>query len=163
SRRQPKFAECYSWAVSGVNKRQGLNFFCVAGGNMFGMDLYYFLKGRSVLRKFGKACFHRHTQVLTDGGFKDIMAVTSTDKVWSGEKWVNTKGAHLMGWKPVINVDGVLMTEDHKILTHSWKQAKQLVSNKYMMDRALEIGMDAWLSCASYQNDKAKDNYSSNV
>ncbi|WP_201787988.1 hypothetical protein, partial [Salmonella enterica] len=55
------------------------------------------------------------------------------------------------------------MTEDHKIFTHSWKQAKQLVSNKYMMDRALEIGMDAWLSCASYQNDKAKDNYSSNV
>ncbi|ARK07388.1 DNA polymerase I [Salmonella phage SE40] len=91
------------------------------------------------------------------------MAVTSTDKVWSGEKWVNTKGAHLMGWKPVINVDGVLMTEDHKILAHSWKQAKQLASNRYMMGLALERGMDAWLSCASYQNDKAKDNYSSNV
>jgi hypothetical protein len=126
---------------------------------MFGMEPDYIKKERKDLRQIGKACLHRHTQVLTDGGFKDIMAVTSTDKVWSGEKWVNTKGAHLMGWKPVINVDGVLMTEDHKILTHSWKRAKQLVSNKYMMDRALEIGMDAWLSCASYQNDKVTDNY----
>ncbi|AAW51247.2 HNH endonuclease [Salmonella phage SS3e] len=91
------------------------------------------------------------------GGFKDIMAVTSADKVWNGEKWVNTKGTHLMGWKPVINVDGVLMTEDHKILTHSWKAAKQLVSNKYMMGLALGRGGDAWLSYVSYQNDKAKD------
>lgn len=143
--------------------RAGLDIYCVTAGKMFGMEPDYIKKERKDLRQIGKACLHRHTQVLTDGGFKDIMAVTSTDKVWSGEKWVNTKGAHLMGWKPVINVDGVLMTEDHKILTHSWKQAKQLVSNKYMMDRALEIGMDAWLSCASYQNDKAKDNYSSNV
>ncbi|HDD1719241.1 TPA: DNA polymerase [Salmonella enterica subsp. enterica serovar Enteritidis] len=143
--------------------RAGLDIYCVTAGKMFGMDPDDIKKNFKDLRQIGKACLHRHTQVLTDGGFKDIMAVTSTDKVWSGEKWVNTKGAHLMGWKPVINVDGVLMTEDHKILTHSWKQAKQLVSNKYMMDRALEIGMDAWLSCASYQNDKAKDNYSSNV
>lgn len=139
--------------------RAGLDIYCVTAGKMFGMEPDYIKKERKDLRQIGKACLHRHTQVLTNGGFKDIMAVTSTDKVWSGEKWVNTKGAHLMGWKPVINVDGVLMTEDHKILTHSWKQAKQLVSNKYMMDRALEIGMDAWLSCASYQNDKATDNY----
>lgn len=143
--------------------RAGLDIYCVTAGKMFGMDPDYIKKERKDLRQIGKACLHRHTQVLTDGGFKDIMAVASTDKVWSGEKWVNTKGAHLMGWKPVINVDGVLMTEDHKILTHSWKQAKQLVSNKYMMDRALEIGMDAWLSCASYQNDKVIDNYLLNV
>lgn len=143
--------------------RAGLDIYCVTAGKMFGMDPDYILESRSDLRQIGKACLHRHTQVLTDGGFKDIMAVTSTDKVWSGEKWVNTKGAHLMGWKPVINVDGVLMTEDHKILTHSWKEAKQLVSNKYMMDLALERGMDAWLSCASCQNDKAIDNYLLNV
>lgn len=143
--------------------RAGLDIYCVTAGKMFGMDPDDIKKERKDLRQIGKACLHRHTQVLTDGGLKDIMAVTSTDKVWSGEKWVNTKGAHLMGWKPVINVDGVLMTEDHKILAHSWKQAKQLASNRYMMGLALERGMDAWLSCASYQNDKAKDNYSSNV
>lgn len=143
--------------------RAGLDIYCVTAGKMFGMEPDYIKKERKDLRQIGKACLHRHTQVLTDGGFKDIMAVTSTDKVWSGEKWVNTKGAHLMGWKPVINVDGVLMTEDHKILTHSWKEAKQLVSNKYMMGLALGRGGDAWLSYVSYQNDKAKDNYSSNV
>ena len=143
--------------------RAGLDIYCVTAGKMFGMEPDYIKKERKDLRQIGKACLHRHTQVLTDGGFKDIMAVTSTDKVWSGEKWVNTKGAHLMGWKPVINVDGVLMTEDHKILTHSWKEAKQLVSNKYMMGLALERGMDAWLSCASYQNDKVIDNYLHNV
>ncbi|EAA8503714.1 hypothetical protein EHI00_23270, partial [Salmonella enterica] len=143
--------------------RAGQDIYCVTAGKMFGMDPDDIKKNFKEIRQIGKACLHRHTQVLTDGGFKDIMAITSTDKVWSGEKWVNTKGAHLMGWKPVINVDGVLMTEDHKILAHSWKQAKQLASNRYMMGLALERGMDAWLSCASYQNDKAKDNYSSNV
>lgn len=143
--------------------RAGLDIYCVTAGKMFGMEPDYIKKERKDLRQIGKACLHRHTQVLTDGGFKDIMAVTSTDKVWSGEKWVNTKGAHLMGWKPVINVDGVLMTEDHKILTHSWKEAKQLVSNKYMMDLALERGMDAWLSCASCPKDKVIDNYLLNV
>ncbi len=143
--------------------RAGLDIYCVTAGKMFGMDPDDIKKNFEDIRQIGKACLHRHTQVLTYGGFKDIMAVTSTDKVWSGKKWVNTKGAHLMGWKPVINVDGVLMTEDHKILTHSWKEAKQLVSNKYMMGRALEIGMDAWLSCASYQNVKGIDNYLPNA
>ncbi|EMD0480121.1 hypothetical protein VPT39_004644 [Salmonella enterica] len=143
--------------------RAGLDIYCVTAGKMFGMDPDDIKKNFKDIRQIGKACLHRHTQVLTNGGFKDITAVTSTDKVWGGVKWVNTKGAHLMGWKPVINVDGVLMTGDHKILTHSWKEAKQLVSNRYMMDLALERGMDAWLSCASYQNDKVIDSYLPNA
>lgn len=143
--------------------RAGRDIYCETAGKMFGLDPDYIKANRKDLRQIGKACLHRHTQVLTNGGFKDIMAVTSTDKVWNGEKWVSTKGAHLMGWKPVIDVDGVFMTEDHKILTHSWKEARQLVSDRCTMARALARGMDAWLSCANYQNDMGTDNCWPNV
>lgn len=114
-------------------------------------------------RQISKACLHRHTQVLTEHGFKDIMEVRSTDKVWSGNEWVRTAGTKLMGWKPVIQVDGVPMTEDHLILSNSWKEAKQLVSNKNILDLAKANGMAAWSSYVSYRARKGTGNCSRNA
>lgn len=143
--------------------RAGLDIYCVTAGKMFGMDPDYIKESRSDLRQIGKACLHRHTQVLTDTGFKDIMAVSSNDKVWNGEKWVSTSGAKLMGWKPVITLDGVRMTEDHRILSNSWKEAKQLASNDSMLRRALETGSAAWSSFESYQKEMGIDSCSHNA
>ncbi|EMJ0319277.1 hypothetical protein V7I88_004549 [Salmonella enterica] len=141
----------------------GLDIYCVTAGKMFGLDPDHIKKMRKDLRQIGKACLHRNTQVLTDTGFKDIMAVTSTDKVWNGAKWVNTNGAKLMGWKPVISLDGVLMTEDHRILAHSWLEAKELASHKYILGHALMKGSDAWSSYESYQKETGIDNCSHNA
>lgn len=143
--------------------RAGLDIYCVTAGKMFGMDPDYIKESRSDLRQIGKACIHRHTQVLTDNGFKDIMEISSNDKVWNGEKWVNTSGAKLMGWKPVITLDGVQMTEDHQILSNSWKEAKQLASNGCMLARALERGMEGWSSFVNYQNATGTACYSRNA
>lgn len=141
----------------------GLDIYCVTAGKMFGLDPDHIKQLRKDLRQIGKACLHRHTQVLTDTGFKDIMAVSSTDKVWNGEKWANTNGAKLMGWKPVITLDGVPMTEDHRILSNSWKGAKQLASNGSMLRRALETGSAAWSSFESYRKEMGTDSFSHNA
>lgn len=143
--------------------RSGLDIYCVTAGKMFGLEPDFIAESRADLRQIGKACLHRHTQVLTDTGFKDIMVISSNDKVWNGEKWVNTSGAKLMGWKPVITLDGVRMTEDHRILSNSWKEAKQLASNDSMLRRALETGSDAWLSFESYQKEMGIDSCSHNA
>lgn len=141
----------------------GLDIYCVTAGKMFGLDPDHIKKMRKDLRQIGKACLHRNTQVLTDTGFKDIMAVSSTDKVWNGVKWVNTNGAKLMGWKPVISLDGALMTEDHQILSNSWKEARQLASDSNMLRQALATGSDAWLSFVNCQKETGIGNYSHNA
>lgn len=138
----------------------GLDIYCVTAGKMFGLEPDFIKQNRKDLRQIGKACLHRHTQVLTDTGFKDIMAISSNHKVWNGVKWVNTSGAKLMGWKPVIALDGVPMTEDHQILSSSWKEAKQLASSDSMLRQALETGLVAWSSFESYQNETGTDNFS---
>lgn len=136
----------------------GLDIYCVTAGKMFGLEPDFIKKERKDLRQIGKACLHRNTQVLTDTGFKDIMAVSSNDKVWNGAKWVNTNGAKLMGWKPVISLDGVLMTEDHQILSNSWKEARQLASNQNMLNYALVTGAGAWLSYENCQKETNNGN-----
>lgn len=141
----------------------GLDIYCVTAGKMFGLDPDHIKQVRKDLRQIGKACLHRHTQVLTDTGFKDIMAVSSNDKVWSGEKWVNTSGAKLMAWKPVITLDGVRMTEDHQILSNSWKEAKQLASDLNTLNCALETGAAAWSSYENCQKETNSGNCSCNA
>ena len=143
--------------------RSDLDIYCVTACKMFGMEPDYIKELRADLRQIGKACLHRHTQVLTDTGFKDIMAVSSTDKVWNGRKWVNTSGAKLMGWKPVISLDGVVMTEDHRILAHSWQEAKELASSSNMLRLALATGSGAWSSFENYQKETDIDSCSPNV
>lgn len=141
----------------------GLDIYCVTAGKMFGLEPDFIKKERKDLRQIGKACLHRHTQVLTDTGFKDIMVVSSNNKVWNGEKWVNTSGAKLMGWKPVITLDGVRMTEDHRIMSNSWKEAKQLASDLNTLNCALETGAAAWSSYENYQKETNSGNCSCNV
>lgn len=141
----------------------GLDIYCVTAGKMFGLDPNHIKQMRKDLRQIGKACLHRNTQVLTDTGFKDIMAVSSNDKVWNGGKWVNTSGAKLMGWKPVISLDGVVMTEDHRILVHSWQEAKELASSGNMLRLALVTGSGAWSSFENYQKETGIDSCSPNA
>lgn len=98
-------------------------------------------------KKIGKvselACFTRDTQVLTEAGYKDIVDVLETDKLWDGEQWVAHNGVVNKGKRVVINLDGIEMTPNHPIyLKGSWKEARLLASNKSILTRALEIGSE---------------------
>ena len=74
--------------------------------------------------KFVENCIAKGTQVLTDRGWIEIQNVTTKDALWDGEKWVSHEGLINKGIQEVINIDGALMTPDHKVLTQEgWKNA----------------------------------------
>ena len=74
--------------------------------------------------KFVENCLAEGTQVLTDRGWIEIQNVTTKDALWDGEQWVHHEGLINKGIQEVINIDGVLMTPDHKVLTQEgWKNA----------------------------------------
>lgn len=74
--------------------------------------------------KFVENCLAEGTQVLTDRGWIEIQNVTTEDALWDGEQWVSHEGLINKGIQEVINIDGVLMTPDHKVLTKDgWKTA----------------------------------------
>lgn len=74
--------------------------------------------------KFVENCLAEGTQVLTDRGWTEIQNVTTKDALWDGEQWVSHEGLINKGIQEVINIDGALMTPDHKVLTQEgWKNA----------------------------------------
>ena len=74
--------------------------------------------------KFVENCLAEGTQVLTDRGWIEIQNVTTKDALWDGEQWVSHEGLINKGIQEVINIDGALMTPNHKVLTQEgWKNA----------------------------------------
>ena len=105
-------------------------------------------------RQVGKvavlACFGAKTQVLTDNGVKDIVAVKLTDKLWDGESWVGHQGLIFRGLRTTINVCGTEVTPDHLVRTNqTWIPARRLVSNKRLLIQALAFGSASLPSWAS--------------
>lgn len=74
--------------------------------------------------KFVENCLAEGTHVLTGRGWIEIQNVTTKDALWDGEQWVSHDGLINKGIQEVINIDGALMTPDHKVLTQEgWKNA----------------------------------------
>lgn len=92
----------------------------------------YIATGNSDERQVGKkvilACFKHDTKVLTQRGFINIADVTSDDRVWDGEDWVENEGALWQGVKTVVDFHGVKVTPDHLILTpKGWVEVSQVL------------------------------------
>lgn len=63
------------------------------------------------------ACLHPSTEVLTElRGWQPIINVMPTDRVFDGVEFVTHDGCYFSGRKPVIDVFGIKMTPNHKIL-----------------------------------------------
>ena len=76
--------------------------------------------------KLVENCLTADTKVLTVYGWKRIVDVRPVDLVWDGEDWVRHDGCIAQGKKRVIELAGVRMTPDHKVLTeHGWIRAAQ--------------------------------------
>lgn len=74
--------------------------------------------------KIAENCLAGDAMVLTPSGWKAIREVTKADLVWDGDKWVTHEGLSIRGYKNTINLNGVRLTPDHKILTkHGWENA----------------------------------------
>ncbi|MDD5363386.1 MAG: hypothetical protein PHN88_14765 [Ignavibacteria bacterium] len=87
---------------------------------------------RKKLGKFAElACVGRNTEILTDKGYKKIIKITKKDKLWDGKNWINNGGVVCRGAKKTIELDGAIITPEHKInYKNFWTEAKVLVSNK---------------------------------
>ncbi len=97
--------------------------------------------GRQIGKVMELACFAPDTQVLTDSGYKAIVAVLSSDKLWDGEEWVQHQGVVEKGVKRVVSVGGMRLTPDHLVLTgQTWTPAQQLVSSEKFLSQALATG-----------------------
>lgn len=84
------------------------------------------LKGQPVRKKIygGLLCLGANTQVLTDNGWKSLIEVRLSDKLWDGTNWVEHSGVIYKGWKETIDFGGVRITPDHEVLVEeTWVAA----------------------------------------
>ena len=73
--------------------------------------------------KFVENCIAKGTRVITARGLVAIEDIRADDKVWDGIEYVSHDGLIYQGIKNVNNVNNILMTPDHKILTErGWKR-----------------------------------------
>lgn len=76
--------------------------------------------------KFTQNCIGEGTEVLTDMGWLPIEKVTVAHRVWDGLEWVNHSGIVFNGIRETIEVAGVRMTPDHRVLTtQGWRDGIQ--------------------------------------
>lgn len=74
--------------------------------------------------KLTENCLASDTKVLTLRGKINIFEVTNEDWLWDGVEWVKSDWVVCNGKRKTIDVNGVRMTGDHRILTENgWKKA----------------------------------------
>ena len=102
------------------------------GSNRFGGESITYM-GMDITKHWGKIetfggklvenCIAKGTLVVTDRGLIPIELVTQGMKVWDGQRFVSHNGTVYKGVQETIEVSGVSMTPDHKILTEQgWKE-----------------------------------------
>jgi hypothetical protein len=73
-------------------------------------------------------CCGAATQVLTFDGWKQIIDIRHEDLIWDGADWVIHGGVVAQGVQRTIDLDGVRLTPEHKILMRGgeWVEAQHL-------------------------------------
>lgn len=88
----------------------------------------YTRKGEEAKLYGGLLCLAGDTEVLTDGGWKQIVDVSINDRLWDGVQWVQHAGLAHQGVKPTLDFGGVRMTPDHEVLVdEKWIEAQHAV------------------------------------
>ena len=89
------------------------------------------------------SCFAGDTEVLTDTGWKPIVMVSETDKLWDGESWVRHNGLICNGKKNTIKLAGVRVTPDHLIFDgFSWKTVAALQNEPRYLKSAMFLAVE---------------------
>jgi DNA polymerase I-like protein with 3'-5' exonuclease and polymerase domains len=97
-------------------------------------------------------CLAEGTLVLCDGGWKPIEQVTTEDKVWDGQNWVKHQGLLKKGLKETLNLCGLWLTPDHKVLCGTeWKDAQSVHQDANTLYRTLVTGAESWSSLGMWR------------
>lgn len=124
-------------------------------------------KRMKMYRNVGKtailSCFAGDTEVLTDMGWKPIVMVSETDKLWDGESWVRHNGLICNGKKNTIELAGVRVTPDHLIFDgSSWRTAAVLRNEPRYLKSAMLLAAEQSL-IALWSNEAISDVSCTNV
>ena len=84
--------------------------------------------GKCALMIGHPACLHPETEVLTEWkGWVRIIDVRPEDRVFDGVEFVSHNGCSYSGYKHVIDLFGVTMTPNHKLLIQGkWQEARNV-------------------------------------
>ena len=85
------------------------------------------------------ACLHPSTQVLTElRGWVRLIDVTPFDRVFDGVEFVSHDGCSYSGCQEVIDVIGITMTPDHKLMVSGqWMEAQDVRDREGAREEAL--------------------------
>lgn len=96
--------------------------------------------------KLVENCLAGDTKVLTNNGIKCITDVLDTDLLWDGIEWVTHEGLIPKGKQTTINIDGIRMTAEHRILTKGgWRSASQIKRHHRYKMRIPDSGFLRWI------------------
>jgi DNA polymerase I-like protein with 3'-5' exonuclease and polymerase domains len=90
-------------------------------------------------------CLAEGTLVLTDRGWVAIEEVTTSDRLWDGDEWVCHQGLVQKGTKETLNLCGLWLTPDHKVLCGTqWLEAQSVAQDRKALFLALGTGAVSW-------------------
>lgn len=94
--------------------------------------------------KITENCLGGDTVVVTSNGNKKLVNITTDDLLWDGVEWVPHDGIIDQGIRPVIDLDGVTVTPDHRVLCHGgvWKNAETVKDGEATSAFAEHFGRD---------------------
>jgi hypothetical protein len=88
-------------------------------------------------------CLAASTQVLTNRGWKAIVDVQLSDKLWDGDEWVAHDGLLYQGCATTVNVGQISATPTHNFLAKStWVSADEVRQNSDLWNLTLEKGSE---------------------
>ena len=90
-------------------------------------------------RALGKTCLAEGSLLYSDRGWIPIETLKKEDMLWDGIDWCEHRGILKTGTKEVVNLKGLCLTPDHRILWSGkhWLQAQNLVHNAKVTSQAL--------------------------
>jgi len=129
------------WKVEAF--RQGKKIYELMGDVIYGLPEGTVTKAtHPTERQDGKTCLAAGTKVLTQNGWKRIVEVERSDRLWDGGSWVSHGGLVCQGVREVLILQGVEMTPDHLVLAgETWVEAWRALSCEAYRCRARETGL----------------------
>lgn len=137
---------CGEWELVAAFER-GEDVYCQFASIMFDRTI---TKADKMERWLGKTCLAEGTPVVTDKGLVPIEQVTAAHRLWDGEAWVSHRGLVPKGRRETLNLCGIWLTPDHRVLCGTqWREAQYLAHDASFRSQALATGAASWSSPAT--------------
>lgn len=102
-------------------------------------------RARIYAGKVDENCLGAETNVLTEYGWKAVVDVLVSDRVWDGESWVSHDGLTYRGVRSVIDFGGVKITPDHEVLVDGkWVPAEETDYQEATSSCRRHYGVSNW-------------------